>query len=1269
MLGKNSNAQMRPTALGVVTQSSLYGSAIPAVFGRTRSPLNLIWANNLTKQGGSGKKGKPGGGKKGSGNTYTESVDLLIGTNPIVMPLQMWANQSDSYPLNFVSYAAHVATGGSQIISFTDSRFYCILGVTILTPYNQTFDDYGSGGPVTYEGIAETPLWNMATAGPNPTNPSAYRNWPFCFYWLPGSGPSIEVPALTLGLFDPFVLDPENIYIKIYYAQLISGKSSPIAQLRMLFEAVLGSGSEYSGHEDQQILYPPFAGLGSQNLDLGASSAMPDLRLEVLGSYPLYYSGDCDFADIVEDIFRAAQSQTGYGHVPSRTLLQRGLQCYEYPGATQKKACYSAVGNLAPMTGPQFDLGSNNSSILVVTASANSGWSSPATISDQAGHTWTPMVPDQRSAQRQLWYALAAGSTPRARNQVSLNLDGSNADIQLLEISGLEAGVFDTSAIVQSTGAIGAMTVSASVTTTNDTGKPAYILAWLFSNSPLDPTKWRPIGAMKPLITPQTNSLQRADYLIVRNPGTYDIAYELSNPVAAGQEYTLLVLVFKATAPAGYAAPIGDILDQDSLDLCRVQDRANGLWGSLSMDSQKTASEWLKDIVASMNAAPVWSGFKLKLIPRSEVSMCGNGATYIAPTAAGPVADLSTENGDFIGDPGVSPITVDIKGVPEVQNVFQLQHPNRASDYVDINESLPDSGSVANYGTRRDSPQTNRTVQESAVALKVLAIMTRRENVLRNTIKFKLSARWGLLESMDLITITDPILGFDHFPVRLNIANEGNDFQIECEAEPFIYGLNSPVEAEITDHVPYSVDKLQVPESVNPPVFIEAIGKLGDSPDQAELWIPVSDSDPVYGGCQVWCSTDGGDSYKLLGSIAGNAITGYLISEWPYGTDPDTADNLAVDITESNGLLVSQSTQDEDAGTYPCYVQGGNSFLPYELMSYAVAEQTDVSKYLLMATGGNYLHRGIKSSPIADHPAASRFAFLDPAGTGIFKYALDPSWIGKTLHFKFPAINKYGAGLQDLSDCVDYTYTPTGVWQQGSVPDDLWTAGLISASRIIFGCEARKWDVGIVRAQFRAILVPPGQSVLYEDLRTVAEGGTFVPDGVTRLQIDNLAASWEGVHYQVFYGANVGRWYYAFRLMNAAGWSVWSDGNNFPERVTDNVDTEGANFSDTGPPEDWTLSVQPGPLSGTAVVVASRPATNGKRIWFALFQIKDSSTGSWRAVDENAGAAITHYDGSAIDHTYDPVAGTIIKASGDFGAGATFGGLMLHRRAPGRVRF
>jgi hypothetical protein len=222
------------------------------------------------------------------------------------------------------------------------------------------------------------------------------------------------------------------------------------------------------------------------------------------------------------------------------------------------------------------------------------------------------------------------------------------------------------------------------------------------------------------------------------------------------------------------------------------------------------------------------------------------------------------------------------------------------------------------------------------------------------------------------------------------------------------------------------------------------------------------------------------------------------------------------------------------------------------------------------------------------------------------------------------------------------------------VPDDLWTRAILRHGRILFACAADKWNAGINGADFRCKRIPLGDTYPETvDLRTTAEGGTFAHDGVNNFIVENIAASQAGINYQLFFDSDHrGRYYFAFRLRNEAGWSVWSDGNDDPEYVDDYCDTESSVAVDTGPPSDWTVQIVAGPQSGTCQIVASRPKVNGSRIFSVVFQIRDTSEGgSWRTIDANAGAAATYFDGSAIDAIYDPMAGTITFPPGtDFSA-------------------
>lgn len=224
------------------------------------------------------------------------------------------------------------------------------------------------------------------------------------------------------------------------------------------------------------------------------------------------------------------------------------------------------------------------------------------------------------------------------------------------------------------------------------------------------------------------------------------------------------------------------------------------------------------------------------------------------------------------------------------------------------------------------------------------------------------------------------------------------------------------------------------------------------------------------------------------------------------------------------------------------------------------------------------------------------------------------------------------------------------------VPDGLSAAGMGNGLNCRSGVESGLNNATIFEAEFRAKFYAPGALLPgYVDLRTPAEGGTFTHNGVTQLIITGLFANKYGAQYS-FISANAGRWYFAWKLENTLGWSHWTDGNDTPEWVSQFFDT--SDNEDIGPPADWQVTLEKGQATNTYVVRATRPETNGNLILGCAAQVKDSSIGAWRELDDNVGAAETHYDGSGIDHIFIPAAGAIVTP-GAWGTAAV-GDLILY---------
>jgi hypothetical protein len=143
-----------------------------------------------------------------------------------------------------------------------------------------------------------------------------------------------------------------------------------------------------------------------------------------------------------------------------------------------------------------------------------------------------------------------------------------------------------------------------------------------------------------------------------------------------------------------------------------------------------------------------------------------------------------------------------------------------------------------------------------------------------------------------------------------------------------------------------------------------------------------------------------------------------LTADLPPHPSPDTTSTLSVDLTESQGQLVSASVTDAANLITLCYAGG-------ELLAYQTATLTAAGKYDLTT-----LYRGAYGSAIVDHPSGSKFARLDGS---IGRFSYPNSLIGQTIYLKFPSMNIVGGGLQSLAAVPAYPYLVRGTGQASTI--------------------------------------------------------------------------------------------------------------------------------------------------------------------------------------------------------------------------------------------
>ena len=432
--------------------------------------------------------------------------------------------------------------------------------------------------------------------------------------------------------------------------------------------------------------------------------------------------------------------------------------------------------------------------------------------------------------------------------------------------------------------------------------------------------------------------------------------------------------------------------------------KAQGLLVSMAFDSQKAASDWLKDALDVSHSDCVFSQGQLLFVPLGDAAVTGNGVTYTPNNT--PDYDLTEDH--FLTSASEDPITVEIKSAEDTYNCIKVEYTDRSDQYNLQIAEAKDAADMDARGLRTKSTVQAHWIHDAATARTYAQLLLQMELGVRRTFKFKLPWLFARICPLDLETITDPYLGFYRVPVRVNTVTELDDGSIEIEAEDCPIGMTTAPAYGSQAGQGFAHDMNEVAGNVSAPVFFEPPVDLTTT--GLEVWAAVSGQSSNWGGCTVWSSLDG-VSYKKMSTISGGSRYGSLSASLAVG-----ASSVSVALAGLGGTMLTASSNDAANNQSLCFIgtsAGG------EFVNYVGAALTGTNAYTLSG-----LIRGAYRSSNAAHASGQSFVRVDQA---IAKSdPLDPSMVGQTLHFKFTSFNIYGGGYQSLADVPEYTYTITG---------------------------------------------------------------------------------------------------------------------------------------------------------------------------------------------------------------------------------------------------
>ena len=403
--------------------------------------------------------------------------------------------------------------------------------------------------------------------------------------------------------------------------------------------------------------------------------------------------------------------------------------------------------------------------------------------------------------------------------------------------------------------------------------------------------------------------------------------------------------------------------------------------------------------------------------------------------------DFVNENGNK--DP-VQASRVDPFALPTIQRVEVL---SRGNQYGATPVEARDQSQIELYGPRVGSTiQGHEICDEIVIGPIVAQTILQRQLYVRAHFTFKLSWEYGLLDPMDIVEITDVNLGLRAYPVRIIAIEEDDKGLLTITAEELTVGVSTAALYPNSGSAGTQINQGAAADPVNTPMIWEPPPALTNGTPQ--VWIGASGgtagvADPNWGGAYVWISLDD-VTYSRITTITQPIRQGVLTAALAAASGWDAADTLSVDLAESAGTLSGTSQTGARQG-------GTQSLVDGELLAYQSATLTGTDAYNL--TG---LQRGLYGTAAAAHKSGAPFARLDGAVT---TYNLPANYIGQTLYFKLQSFNVFGAGVQDLSTCAVYTFTPAGAGVadpiaaqlSGGMPLDLGFVNLTPALSDDFG--------------------------------------------------------------------------------------------------------------------------------------------------------------------------------------------------------------------------
>jgi len=324
---------------------------------------------------------------------------------------------------------------------------------------------------------------------------------------------------------------------------------------------------------------------------------------------------------------------------------------------------------------------------------------------------------------------------------------------------------------------------------------------------------------------------------------------------------------------------------------------ANNFFISPYLDTQRSVSSVVGEWCEAGQVANFWSEGLMKFIPYGTTSAIANGAQFTPPTT--PV--YSFTDSDYITDGTEAPIKVSRSAWQDAYNKVEVQWSVRTNDYNTDVCPEQDDAAIQMFGLRLEPPKSYDFICTLPAAQFAANMRVQRNVHIRNTYSFRVPSNFIWLDPMDVIEVSDSILGLSQTAVRIikMLDDPQKGITLTCEDFPWATGNPSLYPKQPT--VPSSILSLgqQAPGNTNL-LVLELPDRLGFYQGDI-LYLFASGNTPNWGGCVVWKALGTDICFITNVSASGGTLT---VTGNNAGTSPVQAGDIVTFFNLSGAAAV-----------------------------------------------------------------------------------------------------------------------------------------------------------------------------------------------------------------------------------------------------------------------------------------------------------------------------------------------------------------------------